>query len=237
MSDPRIVFLFDVDNTLLDHDRVVADLRRFMEREIGKERQQRYWEILETLRAELGYVDYLGTLQRYRAEYPHNASILKVSIYLVNYPFANRLFPNSLDVVEHVKQWGTAAILSDGDAVFQPRKIERSGLWDAVDGNVRIYLHKECELADVEKKLPADHYVVIDDKLRLLTAIKEQWKDRVTTVFPKQGHYAHDPKNLAAYPQADISIDRIGELLDFDLPRLLATKAPSGAGVKGSTNG
>ena len=161
MSDPRIVFLFDVDNTLLDHDRVVADLRRFMEREIGKERQQRYWEILETLRAELGYVDYLGTLQRYRAEYPHNASILKVSLYLINYPFANRLFPNSLDAVEHVKQWGTAAILSDGDAAFQPRKIERSGLWDAVDGNVRIYVHKECELADVEKKLPAEHYVVI----------------------------------------------------------------------------
>ena len=237
MSDPRTVFLFDVDNTLLDHDRVVADVHRFMEREIGKERQQRYWEILETLRAEIGYVDYLGTLQRYRAEYPHNASILKVSLYLISYPFANRLFPNALDVIDHVKQWGTAAILSDGDAVFQPRKIEGSGLWDAVDGNVRIYVHKECELADVEKKLPGDHYVVIDDKLKLLTAIKEQWKDRVTTIFPKQGHYAHDPKNQTAYPPADISIDRIGDLLDFDLPRILSAKAASSAGARGSRSG
>jgi len=237
MSDPRIVFLFDVDNTLLDHDRVVADVRRFMEREIGVERQQRYWEILEKLRAELGYVDYLGTLQRYRAEYPHNASILKISLYLINYPFANRLFPNSLDVIDHVKQWGTVAILTDGDAVFQPRKIERSGLWDAVDGNVRIYVHKECELADVEKKLPADHYVVIDDKLKLLAAIKEQWKERVTTIFPKQGHYARDPKNLATYPAADISIERIGDLLDFDLQRLLSMKTRSGTGAKGSSSG
>lgn len=236
MDAPRVVFLFDVDNTLLDNDRVTDDLRRFMEREIGKDRQQRYWEIFETLRRELGYADYLGTLQRYRAEYPHNASILKVSIYLVNYPFANRLFPNSLDVVDHVKQWGSAAILSDGDAVFQPRKIERSGLWDAVDGNVRIYLHKECELADVEKKLPADHYVVIDDKLRLLTLIKEQWKDRVTTIFPKQGHYARDAKNLAAYPAADITVERIGDLLDFDLQRLLSTKTASDA-AKGSSGG
>jgi len=237
MSDPRIVFLFDVDNTLLDHDRVVADLRRFMEREIGKERQQRYWEILETVRAELGYVDYLGTLQRYRAEYPHNASILKVSLYLISYPFANRLFPNALDVVDHVKQWGTAAILSDGDAVFQPRKIEGSGLWDAVDGNVRIYVHKEFELADVEKKLPGDHYVVIDDKLKLLTAIKEQWKNRVTTIFPKQGHYARDPKNLASYPPADISIERIGDLLEFDLPRMLSAKTASSVTARGSRSG
>lgn len=237
MSDPRIVFLFDVDNTLLDHDRVVADLRRYMEREIGKERQQRYWEILETVRAELGYVDYLGTLQRYRAEYPHNASILKVSLYLIDYPFANRLFPNALDVVDHVKQWGTAAILSDGDAVFQARKIEGSGLWDAVDGNVRIYVHKECELADVEKKLPGDHYVVIDDKLKLLTAIKEYWKDRVTTIFPRQGHYARDPKNLASYPPADISIERIGDLLDFDLSRILSTKAASRVSGRGSGSG
>jgi len=237
MSDPRIVFLFDVDNTLLDHDRVVADLRRFMEREIGRERQQRYWEILETVRAELGYVDYLGTLQRYRAEYPHNSSILKVSLYLISYPFANRLFPNALDVIDHVKQWGTAAILSDGDAVFQPRKIEGSGLWDAVDGNVRIYVHKEFELADVEKKLPADHYVVIDDKLKLLTAIKEQWKDRVTTIFPKQGHYARDPKNLASYPPADISIERIGDLLEFDLPRMLSAKTASSVTARGPRSG
>src|SRR3954466_9419998 len=232
MGDPQIVFLFDVDNTLLDNDRVTEDLRHFMEREIGVDRQQRYWEIFEKLRAELGYADYLGTLQRYRAEYPHNASILKVSLYLVDYPFANRLFPNSLDAVEHVKQWGPAAILSDGDAVFQPRKIECSGLMDAVDSNVRIYVHKETELLDVEKKLPAEHYVVIDDKLRLLTAIKEQWKGRVTTIFVNQGHYARDPKNLATYPAADLSIDRIGDLLQLGRAQFLpaATDAQSRKG-------
>jgi FMN phosphatase YigB (HAD superfamily) len=237
MSDSKLVFLFDVDNTLLDNDRVTEDLRHFMEREIGSERQQRYWEILERLRAELGYVDYLGTLQRYRAEYPHNASILKVSLYLIRYPFANRLFPNALDAVEHVKQWGTAAILSDGDAVFQPRKIECSGLWEAADSNVRIYVHKESELADVEKKLPAEHYVMIDDKLKLLAAIKEQWKERVTTIFVKQGHYARDPRNLAAYPAADLSIERIGDLLQLGLSDFLpaasggvVTRGSSGAG-------
>ena len=222
MSDRRIVFLFDVDNTLLDNDRVTEDLRHFMEREIGADRQRRYWEIFEKLRVELGYADYLGTLQRYRAEYPHNASILKVSLYLIKYPFANRLFPNSLDAVEHVKQWGTAAILSDGDAVFQPRKIESSGLMDAVDNNIRIYVHKETELADVEKKLPAEHYVVIDDKLRLLAEIKAQWKERVTTIFVKQGHYAHDLKNVAMYPAADLSIERIGDLLRLGLAQFWA---------------
>src|SRR3954469_19455184 len=230
MSDPKIVFLFDVDNTLLDNDRVTEDLRHFMEREIGVDRQQRYWEIFEKLRAELGYADYLGTLQRYRAEYPHNASTLKVSLYLVDYPFANRLFPNSLDAVEHVKQWGTSAILSDGAAVFQPRKIECSGLMDAVDRNIRIYVHKETELADVAKKLPADHYVVVDDKLKLLTAIKEQWKDRVTTIFVNQGHYARDPKNRATYPAADVSLERIGELLQLGLERFLPAAKRSTAG-------
>jgi FMN phosphatase YigB (HAD superfamily) len=230
MSDPKIVFLFDVDNTLLDNDRVTEDLRHFMEREIGKDRQLRYWEILEKLRAELGYVDYLGTLQRYRAEYPHNASILKVSLYLIKYPFANRLFPNALDAVEHVKQWGVAAILSDGDAVFQPRKIECSGLSEAVDNNVRIYVHKETELGDVEKKLPAEHYVMVDDKLKLLAAIKAQWKERVTTVFVKQGHYARDPKNVAMYPAADLSIDRIGDLLQLGRAQFLPTAKGSSAG-------
>jgi len=236
MSDPKIVFLFDVDNTLLDNDHVTDDLRHFMEREIGADRQQRYWEIFERLRAELGYADYLGTLQRYRAEYPHNASILKVSLYLIRYPFANRLFPNALDAVEHVKQWGTAAILSDGDAVFQPRKIESSGLWDAVDGNVRIYVHKETELADVEKKLPAERYVVLDDKLRLLAEIKAQWKERVTTIFVKQGHYARDPKNLATYPAADLSIEHIGDLLQLGPAQFLSDTSAL-PGRKGSVAG
>jgi len=213
--------LVDVDNTLLDNDRVALDLRRFMERELGPERQERYWVIFEQLRSELGYADYLGALQRYRVESPRDSHVLAVSSFLINYPFANRLFPSSLDVLERFSAWGPTVIFSDGDAVFQPRKIERSGLEEAVDGNILIYIHKERELDDVEKRYPAKHYVVVDDKLRILTAIKEIWRARVTTVFPRQGHYAKDPKELAAYPDADLSIDRIGDLLELDLSSLL----------------
>jgi FMN phosphatase YigB (HAD superfamily) len=218
----QVVFLFDVDNTLLDNDRVTADLKRHLDREVGLDRAQRYWAIFEQLRGELGYADYLGALQRYRIEYPRDPRLLTVSKFLINYPFANRLFPNSLDVVENVKQWGPAVILSDGDVVFQPRKIERSGLADIVDGNVLIYVHKEEELDDVEDRYPGDHYVLIDDKLRILTAIKKVWGARVTTVFPKQGHYANDPQALAKFPPADVSIERIGDLLTYDLQRLLS---------------
>jgi FMN phosphatase YigB (HAD superfamily) len=192
-----------------------------LERELGKERQEHYWRFFEELRTELGYADYLGALQRYRVAFPRDPKILAASLFLVNYHFANRLFPNSLDVVEKAQQWGTAAILSDGDAVFQPRKIERSGLLDSVNGNILIYIHKETELEDVEKRYPAEHYVVVDDKLRILDAIKKVWKDKVTTVFPKQGHYARDPKVLSSYPPADVTIERIGDLLDYDISKFV----------------
>jgi len=215
--------LIDVDNTLLNNDRVSLDLRRYLTRELGPERQERYWTLFEQLRTELGYADYLGALQRYRVECPRDSHVLMVSSFLIKYPFANRLFPESLDVLERFSQWGPTVIFSDGDAVFQPRKIERSGLQEAVNSNILIYIHKERELDDVEMRYPADHYVVVDDKLRILTAIKEIWGARVTTVFARQGHYAQDPKELAAYPPADISIARIGELLQFDLPALLAS--------------
>jgi hypothetical protein len=221
MPRSEVVFLLDVDNTLLDNDRILLDLRRHLESEIGRERQKRYWEIFEILRAELGYADYLGALQRYRVEFPHDVNLLKVSLFLTNYPFANRLFPASLDVIEHLRQWGPVVILSDGDVVFQPRKVERSGLLEAVGGEALIYVHKEQELADVERRHPADRYVAVDDKLRLLAVIKEHWQDRVTTVFPRQGQYAHDPRALAQFPPADLSIERIGDLLEYDLDALL----------------
>jgi len=216
MTAPRTVFLFDVDNTLLDNDRVTADLKQHLEREVGHERQQRYWAILEQLRVELSYVDYLGALQRYRLEYPRDPHLLTVSSFLVNYPFADRLFPHALDVLKHVKQWGQPVILSDGDVVFQPRKIERSGLFQAVDGQVLIYIHKECELDDVERRYPATHYVLIDDKLRILTEVKKLWGTRVTTVFARQGHYATDPDARATFPSADLSIDEIGALMHYN---------------------
>jgi FMN phosphatase YigB (HAD superfamily) len=215
--DKKLVFLFDLDNTLLDNDRVTADLKRQLEREVGHERQERYWVIFEELRAELGYADYLGALQRYRAIYPRDPRVLTVSHFLLHYPFANRLFPNSLDAVEYVKQFGTPVILTDGDVVFQPHKIHDSGLYDAFDGAVLIYIHKEVELEDVERRYPADHYFLIDDKLRILTAVKRAWNERVTTVFVRQGHYALDEKAISAYPHADLTIERIGDLLELPL--------------------
>ena len=215
-----VVFLLDVDNTLLDNDRVTADLRRYLAREVGPDRQARYFAIFEELRAELGYADYLGALQRYRVEHPRDPHLLAVSSFLVNYPFANRLFPSSLDAIEHLAAFGPTVILSDGDVVFQPRKIERSGLFDAVERNVLIYIHKEQELDDVERRYPAEHYVLVDDKIRILTAIKDVWKTHLTTVFVRQGHYARAPE-VADYPPPDVTVEHIGELVQFDLPALL----------------
>jgi haloacid dehalogenase-like hydrolase len=214
-----VVTLFDVDNTLVDNDHIVADMRRHLDRTVGESQNKRYWELFEEIRRELGYADYLGALQRFRLEDPHRPHLIAVSTFLVNYPFANRLFPEALDVVERLAAWGPTVILSDGDVVFQPRKIERSGLFAAVEGRVLIYIHKEQELHDVEARYPAEHYVLVDDKLRILTAIKQIWGSRVTTVFPRQGHYAHDPA-ITAYPPADITIARIGDLLGYDLPAL-----------------
>ncbi len=223
-----VVFLVDVDNTLLDNDRISADLKQHLEREVGHERQERYWAIFEALRAELGYADYLGALQRYRVEHPRDPHVLTVSSFLVNYPFASRLYPNALDVLARFRGWGPTVIFSDGDAVFQPLKVERSGLQEAVGGDVLIYIHKERELDDVEQRYPAERYVLVDDKLQILTALKQAWRERVTTVFPRQGHYAHDAAALATYPPADVSVDRIGDLLAYELPGLLA---PGGARV------
>jgi FMN phosphatase YigB (HAD superfamily) len=222
-----VVFLFDVDNTLLDNDRVSADLKHFLTDHVGQERQRRYWALFEELRTELGYADYLGALQRYRTENPRDPNLLAVSEFLVEYYFANRLFPNSLDVLDQVSQWGQAAILSDGDVVFQPRKIRRSGLFDGVKGNVLIYVHKEHELDDVKQRYPADHYVLIDDKIRILTAVKKVWGSGVTTVFVRQGHYALDPKIIEAYPPADLSIERIGDLMQYGLEDFMAASSKS----------
>jgi FMN phosphatase YigB (HAD superfamily) len=218
MSKPsQVVFLFDVDNTLLDNDRVQEDLGEHLAHVYGSKARQRYFEIFETLRQELGYADYLGALERYRVEKLHDPRVLRIANWLVDYPFAQRLYPGALEAVKHVRQWAPAVILSDGDAVFQPRKVERSGLWDAFADNVLIYIHKEQMLDDVEHLYPSEHYVMVDDKLRILAAIKQAWGKRVATVFPRQGHYASDPKIVASYPPADITVERIAELLNYDL--------------------
>jgi FMN phosphatase YigB (HAD superfamily) len=210
-----VVFLVDIDNTLLDNDHIQADLRRHLEREFGATSRDRYWAIQEQLFAELGYRDYLGALQRYRAEHPRDIQLLSMSSYIVDYPFANRLYPQALDVLEQLRGWGPTVILSDGDVVFQPRKAERSGIHEAVEGRVLIYIHKEHELEDVEQRYPARHYVLIDDKPRILAAVKKIWGGRVTTVLPRQGQYAHDEKVVASLPPADLTIERIGDLLAY----------------------
>jgi FMN phosphatase YigB (HAD superfamily) len=218
-----VVFLLDVDNTLLDNDRVTEDLRRHLSHEVGAKHQERYWAIFEELRQELGYADYLGALQRYRIENPHETRMIQVSLFFVNYHFANRLFPGSLDVLDHLSGFGPTVILSDGDVVFQPLKVDRSGLMEAVDERVLIYVHKEQELDEVERLYPAYHYVLVDDKVRILSAVKKVWGERLTTVFVKQGHYAH-ATDVKDYPPADLGIDRISDLLKYDLKTILAAR-------------
>jgi FMN phosphatase YigB (HAD superfamily) len=211
---PDTVYLFDVDNTLLDNDAVTADLRQHLCDKFGEDCERRYWAIFEELRSELGYADYLGALQRFRVEHPTDPHMLGVSLYLLHYPFADRLYPHALDALAHLRDRGSVVILSDGDVVFQPRKVERSGLWAAVSGAVLIYVHKEQMLDDVERRYPANHYVMVDDKIRILTAMKKTWGDRLTTVFVKQGHYAADAAAVASFPPADVTIDRIGDVVD-----------------------
>lgn len=221
MTSDSTVFLVDVDNTLLNNDHIQADLRRHLESEFGAVSRDRYWAILEQLFDELGYRDYLGALQRYRAERPRDIHLLSMSSYLVDYPFANRLYPQALDVLERFRSWGPTVILSDGDVVFQPRKVERAGIAEAVDGHVLIYIHKEEELEDVEQRYPARHYVLVDDKPRILAAVKRIWGERVTTVLPRQGQYANDAKVVASLPPADLTVERIGDLLAYDLSDLV----------------
>jgi FMN phosphatase YigB (HAD superfamily) len=212
VTSTDVVYLFDVDNTLLDNDAVIADLKRYLKETFGEGSEERYWTIFEALRSELGYADYLGALQRFRVENPRDPHILGMSLYLFQYAFADRLYPGALEAIARVSRRGPAVILSDGDVVFQPRKVERSGLWSAVEGRVLIYIHKEQMLDDVERRYPAARYVMIDDKIRILAAMKATWGDRLTTVFVRQGHYAHDQALVASYPPADVTVDRIDQV-------------------------
>ena len=218
-----MVFLVDVDNTLIDNDAVQQDLKEHLEQFYGRGSRLRYWKILEDLFAELGYRDYIGALQRYRLEHPLEVELLAMSSFLMDYPFANRLYPDALRVLQWLRSLGQTVILSDGDVVFQPRKVEHAGLARVADGDVLIYIHKEESLEDVERRFPAEHYVLVDDKPRILDAVKQVWGERVTTVLPLQGQYAHDAKVISALPPADVTIERIGDLLDLDLTRLGTT--------------
>jgi len=212
-----LTFLFDVDNTLLDNDAVQKDLSAHLEREFGRPCRDRYWTLFEELRSELGYADYLGALQRYRLENLDDPQLLRMSFFLLEYPFAARLYPGALEVLDHCRRWGPTVVLSDGDVVFQPHKVQRSGIWDAVEGRVLIYLHKEQMLECVRRRYPSRRYVMVDDKLRILAAMKSTWGSTLTTIFPRQGHYALDDRQIARYPAADLSVGQIGELAHCDL--------------------
>jgi FMN phosphatase YigB (HAD superfamily) len=216
-----VVFLVDVDNTLLDNDRIRSDIHEHFEREYGPAGRDRYWAIQEQLFVDLGYRDYLGAVQRYWLEHPEDLGSLTMAAYLLDYPFADRMYPQALDVLTRLRTWGRTVVLTDGDAVFQPHKVRRSGIHKAVGGEVVVYVHKEDELDDIERRYPAGRYVVVDDKLRILTAVREAWGERVTTVFPRQGQFAHDPEEIASNPPADVTVERIGDLLAYDLPDLL----------------
>ena len=215
-----IVFLFDCDNTLLDNDRVHDDLDAQLRGSLGAEEAARYWRHFEQLRATLGYADYLGALQQLRLDLQRDPRVLQVSGYLLDYPFADRLYPGALEAVKHCRGWGPTVILSDGDAVFQPRKLERSGIRDAVEGRVLIYVHKELMLDEVTRRYPARRYVMVDDKLRLLAAMKSVLADKLFTVFPRQGHYALDTVGNATLPPADLTVEHIGDLVTYDFSRL-----------------
>jgi len=233
-SNP-IVFLVDVDDTLLENDRIQDDLKRHIEREFGARCRDQFWAIQEELFNQLGYRDYLGALQRFRIEHPYEPHLVTAANFLVDYPFANRLYPGALDVLERFRTWGRTVILTDGDMVFQPRKVQRSGIYETVEGHVLIYIHKEEALKDVEHRYPAEHYVLVDDKLRILTAVKQAWGNRVTTVFPRQGEFALNPVTLTSYPAADVTVDRISDLLSYDLPALLPGRRSAAQELRPST--
>lgn len=222
---PKVIFLLDVDNTLLDGDRIVSDLHDHVQRELGVANAQHYWSIFDGMREELGYVDYLGALQRFRLDIEPGSSdeqrVLLIAAFIINYPFAERLYPRALEVIRHLDRFGPTVILTDGDVVLQPHKLQRSGLWDAVAGRALVYVHKEQMLDAIQHHYPADHYVMIDDKLRVLAAMKAIWQQRLTTIFPRQGHYALDPAVIDNQPAADVTIEQIGELADLDLWSLL----------------
>lgn len=217
LNQAPVIFLLDVDNTLLDNDRFGADLGDHLETSFGVAERARYWEIFERRREALEFADYLGSLQDFRTGLDGNPQLLRLSEFVLEYPFANRLFPGAIEAIAHLRTFGLPVVLSDGDIIFQPRKIQRSGIWAAVDGRVLIYVHKQKELRSLQDRYPANHYVMVDDKANLLAAMKTAMGDRLTTVFVRQGHYALAAESKSAIPAPDLTIERIGDLLDHNL--------------------
>lgn len=225
LSPGEVVFLLDVDNTLLDNDRFGADLGARLEQSFGEDQRDRYWALFAALREEVSYADYIGALQRFRVGLDDNPDLLQLSSYMLEYPFANRLYPHALEAIAHVGTLGQAVVLTDGDVVFQPRKIQRSGIWDAVQGRVLVCVHKEHAIDAMQRRYPARHYVMVDDKMQLLTQMKHALGRNLTTVFVHQGHYAAQSTRAPTEPLPDLEIERIGDLLDHDLSDFLAASS------------
>ncbi|MEO8742820.1 MAG: HAD family hydrolase [Lysobacteraceae bacterium] len=211
------VFLLDVDNTLLDNDRFSADLRARLTQDFGAPENERYWTIYDALRNQRGYADYLDALQEFRAGHDGDPKMSLLSAFLLEYPFADRFYPHTMKAIAHLRSLGLPVVLSDGDIVFQPRKIQRSGIWDAVDGRVMICVHKQRSLVQMQQRFPAAHYVMVDDKPQLLAEMKQLMGETLTTVFVRQGHYAAESVNIRIEPAPDHTIERIGDLCNFDL--------------------
>ena len=222
-----VVFLLDVDNTLLDNDRFSTDLRARLAHDYGAAENERYWRIYEALRDRRGYADYLDALQEFRAGREDDPQLASMSAFLLEYPFAERCYPHALEAIAHLRTLGLPVVLSDGDIVFQPRKIQRSGIWDAVDGRVMICIHKQRSLAQMQQRFPASHYAMVDDKPQLLAAMKQSMGEALTTVFVRQGHYAVESANAAIEPSPDITIERIGDLRNFALSDFPAVASAS----------
>lgn len=224
-----MVFLLDVDNTLLDNDQVQADLDAHIGKLFGADAAKTYWGLYETLREKLGYADYLGAIQQFRLECDDEVRAQDLAAWLLAYPFGERLYPGALDAIAHLSRLGECVVLSDGDVVLQPRKISVSGIARAVGDRVLIYVHKERMLDDVARRFPAQHYVMVEDKLRVLHGMKRRWRERLTTVFVSQGHYANDPAARKEYPPAQIELGGIRELCDLDAGAFLSPSEPAEA--------
>lgn len=210
MKSPLVV-LCDVDNTLLNDNRIVSDLCDFLLDKLGEQGAKQYWTHFEALSQSLGYADYLGALQRARDEHPHEMHFIAITNFLLTYPFSERLFPRALDVIDHVACWALPVIVSDGDVVLQPIKLHRAGLARKVQDRVLVYIHKEKELDDIMQRYPATHYVFVEDNLSILSSVKREWGQRVTTIHIRP--HGHPPDEGRTALQPDITLNDIGDML------------------------
>jgi FMN phosphatase YigB (HAD superfamily) len=234
-----LVVLLDVDNTLLDNDRFAVDLSAYLLKQFGADGRDRYWRLFAQRRDDLGYADYLGAVQAFRGGYDDDRDRLGLSAFVLDYPFAERLYPRALEVLAHLRACAPTVIFTEGDLVFQPRKLRSAGIWDAAGGQAIVCLHKTFALTLLHRRYPAAHYFMIDDKPALLAAMKRLLGTALTTVLVHQGQYAREssagfqerrvPPLPSTRPRPDLEIERIADLLGRD-PTRWGPSAPTTRG-------